>query len=72
MTSEYEPNEEGPDRPVIKLEEIIGQVRSIHRKLDDIITRLKDSYHLLRDVLDATSENGVTAYDLYQDGDECY
>ena len=65
MTSEYEQDEESANGPVTDLEDIVGQVRSIHRKLDDIITRVKDSYHILRDILDATSENGVTAYDLY-------
>jgi len=70
MTSEYEPNEKEPAYCTAGLEEILGHVKLISGKVDDILERLKDSYHLLRDILDATSENGVTEYDLYGDNDE--
>ena len=72
MTSEYEPNEKETEPGNTGLEEILGHVRYIRSKVDDILARLKDNYHILRDILDSTSENGVTEYDLYQDGDECY
>ena len=70
MTSEYEPNEEDPDAIATGLEEILGHVRYIRNRVDDILARLKDNYHVLRDILDATSENGVTEYDLYGNDEE--
>ena len=70
MTSEYEPNEKETNACVIGLGEVLGHVRHIRNRVDDILARLKDNYHVLRDILDSTSENGVTEHDLYNAFDE--
>ena len=71
MTSDYEPNEDAADRRGKELEEIIGHVRYLRYKVDDITDRLKDSYELLREILDSVSkEDGATWYDHYGNEDE--
>jgi len=72
MTSQYRHKDDGESRETYssRLEEIARHVKHIHQKLDDIASRLDDSYHLLRDILEATSgENTVHEHDLYENED---
>jgi len=66
MTFEYEKDENCPGSSGARLEEIVRHVKHIHQKLDDIASRLDDSYHLLREILETTNnENTVHDHDLY-------
>jgi hypothetical protein len=72
MTSQYEHEDDTEERETSspRLEEIARHARQIHKKIDDIASRLDDSYHLLRDLLEATSnENTVHEHDLYDNYD---
>jgi len=73
MTSEYEKDENCPGSSGARLEEIARHARQIHKKIDAIASRLDDSYQLLREVLEATTnENTVHEHDLYDNYDGYY
>ncbi len=45
---------------------MIGHVRYVHHKVDQITDYLKDMHEILREIHDATvTENGTSWYDLY-------
>ena len=68
MTSENKSNKDEVNRHSKDLEEIIGHVRYVHHKVDQITDYLKDVYEILREIHDATvTENGTSWYDLYGD-----
>ena len=68
MTSENESNKDEVNRHSKDLEEVIGHVRYVHHKVDQITDYLKDVYEILREIHDATAtENGISWYDLYGD-----
>ena len=71
MTSEYEPDRNESDCSSKECEELIGHVRYVRRKVDDIITRLQDSYEILQEILDSiNAETGAGWYDHYGHEDE--
>ena len=52
------------------LESLMDRMVHMNGKLDDVLTRLEDCHHILRDIFENTqSENGISAYDFYEDDD---
>ena len=71
MTAEYEPDEDEGGSCGKEHEEIIGHVRYVHQKVDDITDRLRDSDEILQEILDSVNhENDASWYDYYANGNE--
>jgi len=73
MTSQYENDENCREPSSARLEEIARHARQIHKKIDDIASRLDGSCQLLREILEATSDqNTVGEHDLYESDNGYY
>jgi len=48
------------------LKDIGEELHEVHRKVDEIYSQMEDNYHILREILDATTdENGASWRDLF-------